>query len=263
MDEKLALLLKYAKAGFYILPIHWPISKNKCSCSYTSCNRIGKHPRTHNGVKEATRTLKRIVEWHRLWPEANWALATGNKSGILVIDLDVKSGGLESIKDFRIPLTPSVTTGSGGKHYYFRHPKEPVKNTASKVRKGIDVRTDDGYVIIPPSKHASGNFYYWEVKPSFVGGFAAVPEDLLAEIIKVSKEPVRIDSDDGLIEEGNRNTMLISMAGWMRYRGFNAAAIEAALLAVNEIACNPPIPEEEVVKLTNSSLKWGRGASSS
>ena len=53
--------------------------------------------------------------------------------------------------------------------------------------------------------------------------------------------------------------MLIAMAGWMRYRGFNAAAVEAALISVNESACDPPLEHEELFKLINSALRWKRG----
>ena len=258
-DQKLELLLKYVKAGFYLLPLHWPINGTTCSCSDPKCKRIGKHPRIHNGVKEASKNTHKITKWHETWPEANWALATGVKSGILVVDIDPKHGGNESLAQYRMPLTASVITGSGGKHYYFVHPKETIRNSNGRVGKGIDIRTNDGYVVIPPSKHASGDYYTWKIKPSDIGGFAELPKELLNKLVEISKEPIRIESAEGMIEEGQRNDMLIAMAGWMRWRGFNAAAIEAAILSVNEIACDPPVEHNEVMKLINSALRWQKG----
>ena len=50
---------------------------------------------------------------------------------------------------------------SGSVHYYFNWPEgASIKNSASKITPGIDVRGDRGIVIAPPSVTAKGN-YSW------------------------------------------------------------------------------------------------------
>ena len=65
-----------------------------------------------------------------------------------------------------LPRGAVVRTGSGGWHLLFAHPGEPVRNSAgTRLGPGIDVRGDGGYVIAPPSRHASGNLYRWNTPP--------------------------------------------------------------------------------------------------
>jgi putative DNA primase/helicase len=60
------------------------------------------------------------------------------------------------------------------------------------------------------------------------------------------------------ITVGNRNPTLVRLAGTMHRRGMCIAAIEAALLKVNELQCDPPKPAEEVYKIVRSVERWGR-----
>lgn len=60
------------------------------------------------------------------------------------------------------PLPPgrTIRTGSGGRHFYFAHPGQTVRNDAGRrLGAGLDVRGDGGYVIAPPSIHVSGGRY--------------------------------------------------------------------------------------------------------
>ena len=57
------------------------------------------------------------------------------------------------------PLVPTVKTGNGH-HLYGRHPGGTLKNFV-KHHPGLDGRADGGYVVAPPSRHASGHEYRW------------------------------------------------------------------------------------------------------
>jgi hypothetical protein len=57
---------------------------------------------------------------------------------------------------------------------------------------------------------------------------------------------------ESTIPEGQRNTVLTSLAGSLRYRGLDAYTIELALLTVNSRQCDPPLPECEVRSIANS-----------
>jgi hypothetical protein len=60
-----------------------------------------------------------------------------------------------------LPETPVVLTGGGGKHYYFRHPGGYIKSVAAALGPGLDIKGEGGFVVAPPSLHASGRRYEW------------------------------------------------------------------------------------------------------
>jgi hypothetical protein len=65
--------------------------------------------------------------------------------------------------------TLRARTGGGGLHlFYAAPPNVRVANTAGRLPgvarplPGIDLRGDGGYVVVPPSVHASGRRYRWD-----------------------------------------------------------------------------------------------------
>ena len=91
---------------------------------------------------------------------------TGAVSGLVVVDLDPKHGGIENFTTLGngVLLLPGQTasrTGSGGIHLYFEHPGPRIRNSASVLAPGVDVRGDGGYAAAPPSVLASGKRYSW------------------------------------------------------------------------------------------------------
>ena len=126
------------------------------------CNHPGKHPRTPNGVKDATADRTIIKAWWKRWPDANIGIATGPMSGIFVLDVDgdVGKASLAELQaeHGRLPKTVTVKTGKG-RHRYFRCDGARVGNTAGRLGKGIDVRGDGGYVVAAGSVHVSGALY--------------------------------------------------------------------------------------------------------
>jgi hypothetical protein len=81
-------------------------------------------------------------------------------------------------------------------HLLFRHPGEPVRNSAGALGGGLDVRGDGGYVIAPPSRHATGHLYRWLDAES---GLPDLPESLLERMrarhadVARAREPIRLD----------------------------------------------------------------------
>lgn len=145
LDHALAL----AKEGFHVFPL---LPREKT-------------PLTKHGFKDATRDEGLIRNWWRTTPTANIGVATGAVSGIVVLDVDAGHGGNESlaglVREFGpLPTGPAVKTGGGGAHYYFKHPGTKVGNRTN-MRKGIDVRGDGGYVVVPTSVHPNGETYEW------------------------------------------------------------------------------------------------------
>lgn len=83
-----------------------------------------------------------------------------------MLDVDADKGGLVAWdlwqdQHERIER-PTVTTGGGGLHLFFRH-SELVGNRVN-FRRGLDFRGDGGYVVAAPSTHTSGRRYEWRIQ---------------------------------------------------------------------------------------------------
>jgi putative DNA primase/helicase len=159
----------HAGRGWPVLPLH-SASGSQCSCGDPSCRSAGKHPRTLHGIKDASTDPEQIRDWWKQWPEANIGIATGARSGLVVFDIDPRNGGRESYDKLQqefldaLKVISKVRTGSEGFHLYFTF-SGPLPSRAN-VRPGIDVKADGGYVVAPPSVHAS-NYKYRFTSPNF------------------------------------------------------------------------------------------------
>lgn len=161
----LGAAIALADLGWSVCPLHHPVS-GRCSCAEPeACESPGKHPRTRNGLHAASRDFERIEKWFSRWPAANLGVRTGEVSGVWVLDIDGAEGAatMAELPD----LPPSVEAKTGrGVHVYFRLPDGvDIRNSAGKIGAGGDVRGTDGYVIAPPSLHASGRRYRWVRDP--------------------------------------------------------------------------------------------------
>lgn len=113
-----------------------------------------KRPMTQHGFRDATKDPETIRRSFR--NAAMIGIPTGEASGFFVLDLDCKNGaqGLEwlAAHEARLPQTRRHRTRTGGVHLLFTMPAgRPIRNSASKVGPGVDVRGSGGYIIAPPS----------------------------------------------------------------------------------------------------------------
>jgi len=89
---------KYPDMGWRVLPVHSMI-KGECTCGRikgSSC-KPGKHPRINSWQKSASRDPNKIERWFTKWPHSNIGILTGLDSKLVVLDVDKKNGGLESL----------------------------------------------------------------------------------------------------------------------------------------------------------------------
>ncbi|MCI0506122.1 MAG: bifunctional DNA primase/polymerase [Gammaproteobacteria bacterium] len=140
-----------------------------------------------------------INEWCHHWPDANVGIVTGAISGIVVLDIDPKHGGDQSLALWEkghgpLPRAAEVKTGGGGRHLYFRHPGGLVHNKVG-VAPGIDLRGDGGCVVAPPSIHSSGNHYLWvsghEAKKIALADLPAWLLEFVRDKVKPAGHPVQ------------------------------------------------------------------------
>lgn len=249
--------LDYARRGWAVLPVHTAES-GRCSCGNPKCPHPGKHPVTQNGLKDATLDTAVIRRWLSRMA-CNIGVLTGAESGILVVDVDAEAGGYESLSVLEgryggLPSNCRSLTGGGGLHFFFKSPGSGVRNSAGKLGRGLDVRGEGGYIIVPPSVHVSGQHYEW-APGGYPGevGLAEAPAWLMALLANPggyqrSTRP----APSAPISDGQRNATLASLAGSMRRRGMSLEAISAALIADNAARCRPPLADDEVRRIAES-----------
>jgi len=256
--------LQYVKLDIPVFPLHSVNEEGVCSCGQETCNgkNRGKHPRTRNGLKDATTDEKQINRWWDRSADANIGIRTGSVSGIFVLDVDGPEGE-QSLRELeekygKLPDTPTVKTGRG-QHRYFRIPAgKTIPNSASKIGHHLDIRGDGGYVVAPPSIHYTGNQYMWEIcahPDDFDEHFTEAAEWLvkltLEEKTKTTNGKVVKKGKFNLkklvlhsVSEGVRDQRLFEYACSCRARNMDRGEAEAVVEKAAAL-CDPPFPEEE------------------
>jgi len=248
--------LRYAAEGFAVFPMYEPApGASGCSCKkQQNCPNPGKHPRLKGGFKAATTDQGSIRALWSKYPNANIGIATGRRSNLVVIDVDDRNKGAESLEALLgctgriLPPTRTALTGNG-LHYYFRAPAEELRSTSGALGSGIDVRAEDGCVVAPPSLHPTGKKYEFVDSTAEI---AELPRWLLFQLVKPQSDHHAGGRNTSVILEGSRNISLTSEAGRLRDQGANKDEITAELLLLNENRCSPPLQEDEVQRIAAS-----------
>lgn len=246
-----------------VFPI-FTIEDSQCSCGDADCASPGKHPigsLVPQGHQNASSDPQAIREWWAVYPDANIGIATGDASGIVVVDIDPDDGGERTLHNLeqrfgQLPETWCALTGGDGYHFLFKMPRLDIRNSAGTIGPGIDIRGNGGYIVAPPSLHESGKRYEWSpiLHPDRVE-LVDVPSWLLERMVTRRPDPASSDRPKTLpatIPKGERNSWMASIAGTMRRKGFCAEAIYAAIAIENERRCDPPMDDREVRKIADS-----------
>jgi Bifunctional DNA primase/polymerase, N-terminal/Primase C terminal 1 (PriCT-1) len=210
-----------------------------------------------------------VEAWFRRRPDANLGIVTGEISNLVVLDIDPKHGGDNSLERLEkrfspLPATVEAMTGGGGRHLYFAHPGGLVRNRAGLVQ-GIDLRGDGGYIVAPPSIHPSGRRYTWVSghSPDEMA-LAPLPHWLISPIrgVRVGRsladwrQLVRAG-----VAEGQRNSTIASLTGHLLWHGVDAAVALELLLAWNRSRCRPPLDDAEVAQVVANIARLHEAAS--
>ena len=168
-NQRLVMAIRYASRGWAVLP----------------CRPSGKEPAIRGGFKAATTEKRAIVAAWTGQSAANVGIATGAMSGLVVLDVDPRNEGDASLAELErihgpLPITATVETGGGGRHFYFAAPEGAVRSGV--LADGLDIKADGGYVIAPPSVHPDGGVYRWANGPTVP--LAPCPEWILPQAKK-------------------------------------------------------------------------------
>jgi len=213
-----------------VLLCHGVADDGACTCGKGTCDSIGKHPiyckyQEHGHLEPITdeATLEQALKEH---PYANLAVVNGRR--ILILDRDRRNGGEESWQRLRDehedePIPHTLTNISGdGFHSFLGLEKDiPLK---TKLAKGIDIPP---YVIVPPSRHASGHIYrfedasqpvelapQWLVRRAEKQIRSKVAAKLVRKSIPEAEQPEYPEPDSSLDDEGQLYDAFVRL-GWI------------------------------------------------
>lgn len=240
--------LAYASHGWPIVPLHHARG-GRCSCPNVHCDRVAKHPRTANGFHDASADPATVTAWWARWPEANIGFSPG-RAGLLVIDVDGPRGeAAAQAMGLLAEPTLEVLTGRG-RHLWFRHPGGVIGNV--DLGDELDVRADHGFVLLPPSVHATGRVYRWAGR---VEDVADLPPGVAARLRPPVTSTEKMITGE-MITEGGRNVTLTRIAGALRRHGCAEATIVAAIAVVNTDRCRPPLEVRELERIAASVARY-------
>ena len=249
--------LEYASGGLAVFP---------CSKS--------KRPLTSRGFHDAVTDPNLIAQLWNKYPNASIGTPTGGRSFVLDVDQPDGPNSLAQLetKFGALPPTLEQQTGGNGRHLFFLMPKgSEVRNSASKIGTGLDIRGSGGYVILPPSSHDSGGAYRWTTSHTP----AEAPEWLISLIPKPAALPLQTKHspvpprgyvEKALTEElgktrnaqqGTRNETLNSASfaiGQLIQSGLDRGEVERFLL---DAATASGLSEIEALRTIRSGLKAG------
>ena len=222
----------------------WPFFRVGCATSA---------PATANGCIDATRDPDQIRAWWRQDENFNNGIATGDKSGVFVVDVDNEDGFAALTKMGAMPDTVAAVTANG-EHFYFKMPDCDLRNSVRKIADGVDMRANGGYVLAPPSIHPSGRRYAWNVDSART--FADAPDWLLDKLTDRSRDK-KVDVRGLMVAapEGERNDRIARIAGHLLRHRVHVEMTANLLLAWNRQRCTPPLDDDEVLRTIESICK--------
>lgn len=173
-SELLDAALRYAAIGIAVFP----------------CRPRGKEPMIEHGLHAASKDPEQIKAWWRQFPNANIGGVLGEASGIFALDIDGPEGRA-SIADLieqhgLLPTSPTSITARG-EHRLFKYDPR-LRNSSGKLGVGLDIKTRNGYIVLPPSVHQSGAVYRWEIALGEVE-VPCAPEWIFAELADEPEPP--------------------------------------------------------------------------
>jgi len=212
LDTMLENIRDFADANFHVMPLRGVDDKGNCNCGHDECKNQYKHPRYGSWSKTTAPTT---AELEMLITQDVFAKSYGIvlASEDLVVDFDPRNNenAIEELNkaigiDIEEACNFVVTTGSGGKHFFFK--KDPSVKTVKNLHslKGIDFLSSGSFVVGCGSFHKSGYSYEFPShKKSNPNEVSDAPDSLIAlverqEVVRESSYEAGSSSEEELRE---------------------------------------------------------------
>jgi len=153
-----------------------------------------KRPACAHGVRDATRDAATVRRWFAR-PGVVPAIATGEPSGLAVLDIDRQHGGGTwwQANRQRLPATWTWRSRSGGLHLAFRH-RAGLRSSVGIIAPGVDVRAGGASAIYWP---AAGLPVLCEAEPaSWPAWWIGAPPEPACSVRYTTADAMRTDAPE-------------------------------------------------------------------
>lgn len=224
-----------------------------------------KKPDLESWAEYRTRlpTDAELVAWFGNGRRKNLGIVLGQVSGVVVLESD--SPEAEARCESHLPDTPMMTVTSRGIHHYLKCPGNlPLPASISLDGVTVEIKRDGQYVVAPGSVHPSGHVYA-EVEP-WPDTLASLPElspktlpdaviGQLMNNLSSSSHAVAAPLPES-VDDGGRNNTLFREGCRLRRLGLEEPEILAALTAINQRRCRPPLPARELQAIARGAAQY-------
>jgi len=237
MNTFLEAALEYERIGYSVIPMR----------------ALDKRPQvawTDRQVVAANEN--EISEWWLKFPTANVGIVTGRLSDLTVVDIDGELGE-KSIRRSGLNLPRTFTVNSPrGRHLYYKYTSR--LNTKAKFLPGVDVRSEGGVIVAPPSKRAEGEYVVTD--DTILDELDETSIKILNSGSVLSNRPITAKLGSK-VSEGSRNDTVFRMALKLLRDGKDKSYIFKTISLDNESRFTPPLPVLEIDLIVDSAWKYG------
>lgn len=232
--------IRYIRRGWSVIPIE--PRGTECLCDW--------QPFIQRLADE-----EEIDDWSWHFPHANIGIVTGALSRLVVVEVDRRRAGRESLALVErmhggLPDTVEAAMGGDGRQLYFAHPGSVVACVGALLP-GLRISGDGGYVVAPPSVDATGGYHEWLAGhgPDEIP-IAPLPTWVVALANREWGDLAR----DGA-RGSQRGAAVAAITRHLLDHGIDAALASELALAWNDVRCEPPLDAGEARAAVDESVR--------
>ena len=169
-----ALCVELGLAG---VPSQGITKDGRCTCGDPNCKRPGRHPRTPNGLDDATTDPKLVRRFWMKWPKAKVIVPTG-QGGVIALSLIGRKAQqfYKELLGEDDAATPETIKFRGRRTltYVFRAPANAIPEGRVRLAPGVAVHGRGSFIVVPRNVTRPGQY-----KQLFHGEIAPAPNWLL------------------------------------------------------------------------------------
>ena len=193
-----------------------------------------------------------LLEWFSQ-NTANIAIVTGKISNLTVVDCDTV-GAIEKFEamlpeNFDVPI---VQTPRGGRHYYFAY--TPDLYSRNRADDGIDIKSEGGYVLAPPSRTEKGAYIWHSILNLKEIDPPPMPEGIKKFFAQRMTQSYAPPEGKYVLNEGNRDNFIFHLALNLFKDGLSYDEVKSQVLEAAR-AARPPFAEKEAFRKVESAWK--------
>jgi len=187
----------------------------------------GKHPPngfTWKPYQDRGTTEDQLHRWSEKYAGCNWGLLLGRPSGVIAVDVDSAKALHWCELQGGFNQDPPVWYETGrGWQWLFRLPDDLLDVRGVTPHKGVEIRANGQYSVVPPSTHPTGKRYTWRRAPQSLESIPYAPQWVLnaltGQLEAVSPErpsplqPTTSQVTTDPVELAGQNAKLLMMRG--------------------------------------------------